>query len=75
MSCQKVEEEHPRNSKAKCLFTCWECIEKKVDIKCSKCQKIDPEARFESTEHKGLYQAGYINYVCSECDVERKNVK
>lgn len=71
VSCQKVDDEHPKHSKRTCLFICWECEKKKVDIKCSECQKIDPEARFESIEHRLLYQAGRIFYICAKCEMKK----
>lgn len=74
IKCQKVEDKHRKHSKGKCLFICWECEKSKVDIKCSKCQKIDHEARFESIEHKALYLAGHICYVCGKCDEKSKNI-
>lgn len=69
--CKKVGDEHPNHSERKCLFICWECEEKKVDIKCSKCQKVDHEARFENAKHKLLYLAGHIFYVCAECEMKK----
>lgn len=71
ISCQKVEDKHPNHSKGTCLFICWECEKKEVDIRCSKCQKVETEARFDDIEHKTLYLAGKIFYVCSECDEKK----
>jgi len=74
MECQKVEEEHPYHSKGACLFICWECKKKIIDIRCFKCQKIVPEAYFKSPERKALYQAGDIIYTCIGCVIDTAGI-